>query len=204
MRMRPVDARAARETDGKVPMLTPANVAAFRRRAVRERHHADKFAVPVLEAVAGPWAGRHRAQPFVAGDQRLGLGERNLRHRAAFERSHQRAGIACRLALADAALVGDGRGQPSAGPIGALTARAGAIAAGGPQGVDLLAAGAASGRDLGSGVGAHGRSRLREPPPRCLLGRYNNGGRSHRANPSRRVAPWSAAPWGGFPARLAA
>ena len=91
-----------------VAMLASADVAAFGRGASGERRDAHKLAVMRLQPVAGPWRGWHRTQPFVAGDERLGLGERKPFDRAAFERVHLGAGIACGLLLADAPLVRDG------------------------------------------------------------------------------------------------
>ena len=75
-------------------------------------------------------------------------------------------------------------GRPTRGSVfgrrtGALSAGATAITARQAVRIDRLAAGAAGGSDLGSGMGALGRSGHRRPHPRGGLRRYGNG-RVHR------------------------
>ena len=119
-------------------------------------------------------------EPFVAADERPGLGVADLFDRAAFERRHWGAGIAYGLLLPDAALVGDGgEDRSSAGAIGALTAGARAETAGGAAPIDKFAAGAAGGRDLGPGTSPHGRAGLRATQPGGGSARDANSGRAH-------------------------
>ena len=168
----PMDAGATRKTDREIALLRAAEIAALRRGRRGEHRDTSKLAARRLEPIAGSRPGRHRAEPLVAQDDSLGLGERDFSHCAAFECVHLGPGIACGLGIADAALMGDGGDhRSSAGAIGALSASASAIAAGGPSRVDMLAAGSAGGRDFGSGVSAHGRSRLRGAQSGGCLGR---------------------------------
>jgi hypothetical protein len=81
-----------------------------------------------------------------------------------------------------------GRGSAVVRPVGALSARTGAIAAGGPLRVDMLAAGAAGGRDHGSGMGSHGRTGVREAQAGGRLGRYASGGEPSSKCPSKRLS----------------
>jgi hypothetical protein len=80
--------------------------------------------------------------------------------------------------------MGDGgEDRSSAGAIGALTAGVGAETAGGPLRVGRRAAGSAGGRDLGSGVSAHGRASVRKAQAGGDLGRYASGGDDHQRWP---------------------
>jgi hypothetical protein len=81
-----------------------------------------------------------------------------------------------------------GRGSAVVRPVGALSARTGAIAAGGPLRVDMLAAGAAGGRDHSSGMGSHGRTGVREAQAGGRLGRYASGGEPSSKCPSKRLS----------------
>ena len=115
----PSGRRRRAKADCAVPMFRAAQVAAFGRRAGGEHRDARKLATRRPKAVAGPWRGGHRAEPFVPSDDGLRLGKRDLDDRAAFESRHRGARIAWSLPHPDAPLVGDGARQRSlASPCG--------------------------------------------------------------------------------------
>ena len=96
MRVRPMDAGAARQADSAVAMFLAAQVGAFGRRASREADDARELAFGRPQAVTSPRPCRHRAEPLVADDEPLRLGEGNRGDRAAFEGRHCGAGARVR------------------------------------------------------------------------------------------------------------
>ena len=152
------------------------------------RNAATPINSPVvgLEFVAGPSSRlASSGVMLVAGDQRLGLGERNLPLPCNLRaKSIPGRGSRAASTIADAPLVRDARDHRRSAcrggrAVGRRQRNNGGWTCCASSGV---AAGLAGGSDLGTRVRSHGRAGLRETPSSDLAPGHASGGQRHRAH----------------------